>query len=112
MSAERLAGAGVIAAYHDLSHVEQSFRISKGDLRAWPVFAHTRDSIEAHLTVVFCGLAVARHIQTVTGVSIMKFVQLLRPLREVTVNINGHELLANPEIPADVGEILGTFKTH
>ena len=112
ISVERLAGAGVIAAYHDLWHVEQSFRMSKSDLRARPIFAHTRDSIEAHLTVVFCALAVARHIQTVTGVSIKKFVQLLRPLREVTVNINGHELLAKPEIPADVGEILRAFKTH
>lgn len=112
MSVERLAGAGVIAAYHDLWHVEQSFRMSKSDLRARPIFAHTRDSIEAHLTVVFCALAVARHIQTVTGVSIKKFVQLLRPLREVTVNINGHELLAKPEIPADVSEILAAFKTH
>ncbi|MCM1014483.1 MULTISPECIES: IS1634 family transposase [Micrococcales] len=112
MSIERLDGAGVIAAYHDLWHVEQSFRMSKSDLCARPIFAHTRDSIEAHLTVVFCALAVARHIQTVTGVSIKKFVQLLRPLREVTVNINGHELLAKPEIPAEVAEILGAFKTH
>ncbi len=112
ISVERLAGAGVIAAYHDLWHVEQSFRMSKSDLRARPIFAHTRDSIEAHLTVVFCALAVARHIQTVTGVSIKKFVQLLRPLREVTVHVNGHELLAKPEIPADVGEILRAFKTH
>lgn len=66
MSVERLGGAGVIVFYHDLWHVEQSFRMSKSDLRARPIVAHTRDSIEVHLTVVFCVLAVARHIQTVT----------------------------------------------
>jgi hypothetical protein len=33
-------GAAVIAACHDLGKVEQSFRMTKGDLRARPVFHH------------------------------------------------------------------------
>ena len=45
-------GAAVIAAYHDLWRVEQSFRMAKSDLRARPVFHHQRDAIEAHLTCV------------------------------------------------------------
>ena len=48
----------VIGSYHDLWHVEQSFRMSKTDLRARPMFHHTRDAIEAHLTIVFTALAV------------------------------------------------------
>ena len=40
----------VISKYHDLWHVEQSFRMSKTDLRARPMFHRTRDAIEAHLT--------------------------------------------------------------
>src|SRR3954452_21259997 len=51
----------VIGSYHDLWHVEQSFRMSKTDLRARPMFHHKRESIEAHLTIVFTALAVARH---------------------------------------------------
>ena len=43
----------VIASYHDLWHVEASFRMSKSDLAARPMFARTRDAIEAHLTIVF-----------------------------------------------------------
>jgi ParB/RepB/Spo0J family partition protein len=43
-------GAAVIAAYHDLWRVEQSFRMTKSDLRARLVFHHQRDAIEAHLT--------------------------------------------------------------
>ncbi|WP_345119426.1 IS1634 family transposase, partial [Ornithinibacter aureus] len=43
----------VIASYHELWHVEASFRMSKSDLRARPIFHHTRDAIEAHLTIVF-----------------------------------------------------------
>jgi transposase len=47
----------VITSYHDLWHVGQSFRMSKTDLRARPMFHHTRDAIEAHLTIVFTALA-------------------------------------------------------
>ena len=50
----------VIASYHELWHVEASFRMSKSDLRARPIFHHTRDAIEAHLTIVFAALGVAR----------------------------------------------------
>jgi len=50
----------IINAYHSLFQVEKSFRMSKSDLKARPIFHHKRDSIEAHLTIVFTGLAVAR----------------------------------------------------
>jgi transposase len=67
-----MPAAEVIASYHDLWHVEASFRMSKTDLRARPIFHHTRDAIEAHLTIVFTALAVARHLQNSTGMSIKK----------------------------------------
>ncbi|MEU8227953.1 IS1634 family transposase [Kribbella sp. NPDC048915] len=85
----------VIESYHDLWRVEQSFRMSKTDLRARPMFHHTRDAIEAHLTIVFAALAVARHLQEATGLSIRKIVQTLRPLQQITVRIAGHEHLAH-----------------
>lgn len=92
-------GHAVVAAYHDLWKVEQSFRMAKADLRARPIFHRTRDAIEAHLTVVFAALAVARHLQDVTGMSIKKIVTTLRPLRAVTVAIGDHEMLVEPTIP-------------
>ena len=81
----------VIASYHDLWHVEQSFRMSKTDLRARPMFHHTRDAIEAHLTIVFAALAVARYLQNETGLSIKRIIRALRPLQHVTVTIAGHQ---------------------
>ena len=42
----------VIDAYHRLFQIEKSFRMSKHDLQARPVYHHQRDSIEAHLTIV------------------------------------------------------------
>jgi len=68
--------------------------MSKHDLRARPVFHHTRDAIEAHLTVVMAALAVARYLQDVTGISIKRIIRTLKPLQDVTINLNGHHLTA------------------
>ena len=96
----------VIASYHDLWRVEQSFRMSKTDLRARPMFHHTRDAIEAHLTVVFAALAVARYLQDATGMSVKKIVRTLRPLQQITVQIAGHDHLAEDPLTDTARSIL------
>jgi len=96
----------VIAKYHDLWHVEKSFRMSKTDLDARPMFNRMRDAIEAHLTIVFAALAVSHAIQSRTGLSIAKVVKTLRPLRSATININGATQTFPPEIPDTERKIL------
>ena len=90
----RMPGNAVVTAYHELFQVERSFRMAKTDLRARPMFHHEQDSIQAHLTIVFTALAVARHLQEASGVSIRKLVRALRPLRDVRVRIGEHEISA------------------
>ena len=53
------------------------------------MFARTRDAIEAHLTIVFTALAVARTVQDRTGLSLRRVLRTLKPLRSATVEING-----------------------
>jgi len=106
LPAATMDSAAVIAAYHDLWRVEQSFRMTKSDLRARPVFHHQRDAIEAHLTVVFAALAVALHLQDATDVTIKKLVRTLRPLRTVTIAIGPHTLTAEPLITTEARAIL------
>lgn len=101
-----LDGQRVIDAYHDLYQVERTFRIAKSDLRARPVFHHDRDAIEAHLTVVFAALAIARELQAATGVSLKKLVQALRPLQTVTIEIAGHPITAMPRLTDEAKQIL------
>jgi hypothetical protein len=101
IDAATMPAGGVIASYHDLWHVEQSFRMSKTDLRARPMFAHTRDAIEAHLTIVFTALAVSRELQQRTGLALRNVVRQLRPLRSATIAINGAQQTFPPAIPAD-----------
>jgi transposase len=103
---EVMAGQAVISAYHDLWQVERSFRMTKSDLRARPVFHHQREAIEAHLTIVFAALAISRHLQDTTGVSIKKFVRTLRTVRSATIKVNGQTLTLDPEIPPQARELL------
>jgi hypothetical protein len=99
-------GPQVVAAYHDLYQVERSFRMTKSDLAARPIFHRIRDSIEAHLTIVFAALAVSREAQDRTGVSIKKIVQTLRPLRTATISLGHQQLTAPPRISADAQALL------
>lgn len=71
-----------------------------------PASSSVRDAIEAHLTVVFAALAVSRHLQDLTGVSIKKLVRTLRPLRTVRVEVDGHPITAVPQIAGDARAIL------
>ncbi len=100
----------VIASYHDLWHVEQSFRMSKTDLAARPMFARTRDAIEAHLTIVFAALAVSRTVQNRTGLSIRRFLRKLKPLRAATIEINGVITTFPPAIDAETEAILNALQ--
>ena len=105
------AGPGeIIGDYHDLWHVEQSFRMSKTDLRARPMFHHQRASIEAHLTIVFTALAVSREAQNRTGLAIRNIVRQLRPLRSATVAINGVQQTFPPAVPADKQAMLDAIR--
>ena len=104
--ASLMSPAEVITSYHDLWHVEQSFRMSKTDLAARPIFARTREAIEAHLTTVFAALALSRTIQNRTGLSLRRFLRTLKPLRSATIEINGIINTYPPAIDPQIQAIL------
>ena len=96
----------MISAYHQLWQIEKAFRMSKHDLAARPIFHRQRESIEAHITVVFAALAISRYLQDATGTSIKKIVRTLRTARSATIEINGQHLTLDPDIPADAQKLL------
>jgi Transposase DDE domain len=102
-------GPAVVAAYHDLYQVERSFRMTKSDLAARPVFHRLEDSIQAHLTIVFAALAISREAQTRSGLSINKILKTLRPLRSATVTIGTQQVTAQPRIAAEIQTLLTTL---
>jgi hypothetical protein len=99
----------VIGAYHQLWRIEHAFRMSKHDLRARPIYHHKRESIDAHLAVVFAALAISHRIETQTGWTIKKFVRTLRRYRTTKINTGSHTLTAEDPLPDDVRQALATI---
>jgi hypothetical protein len=96
----------VIGAYHQLFEIEKSFRMSKSDLQARPIYHHERESIEAHLTIVFAALAVSRWIEHQTGWSIRKFVRTARRYRTFEIQAGPHTITAADPLPGDLRSAL------
>ncbi len=99
----------VIGAYHQLFQIEKSFRMAKSDLHARPIYHRKRDSIEAHLTMVFAALAVSRWIEHQTGWSIRKFVHTARSYRTIQIQAGPHTITAADPIAADLRQALETI---
>jgi hypothetical protein len=92
----------VIDAYHRLFQIEKSFRMSKHDLQARPIYHRKRDSIEAHLTVVFAALAMSRWIEQATSWSIKKFVRTARRYRTIQIQAGSQTITAADPLPDDL----------
>ncbi len=122
----RLGGAAMellwaLAADAPAVVIEANFRprseYERARLAARPMFARKRDAIEAHLTIVFTALAVAREAQDRTGLAIRNVIRQLRPLRSATIAVNGAVQAFPPAIypnsrrsstTSRTGEISGT----
>ncbi len=89
----------VISSYHQLWQIEKAFRMSKHDVQARPIYHRTRDSIEAHLTIVFASLAVSRWIEHQTGWSVRKFVKTARRYRTIEIQAGTHVITAADPLP-------------
>ncbi len=100
----------VIGAYHRLWHIEKSFRMSKHDLRARPIYHHKRESIEAHLSIVFAALAVTRYVEDATGWSIKKFVRTARRYRTVQIRAGQQSLTAEDPLPDELRQALNSIR--
>jgi transposase len=92
--------------------LERSFRMAKSDLQARPIYHHKRDSIEAHLSIVFAALAVSRWIERQTGWSIRKFVKTTRRYRTIQIQAGDHVITAADPIPGDLRQALDAINSR
>jgi hypothetical protein len=90
-------GTGIVVA--DLGEHPGVFRMSKSDLQVRPVHHRKRDSIEAHLTIVFAALAVSRWIEARTGWSNRKFVKTACRYRTIEIRAGRQTLTAADPLP-------------
>jgi transposase len=99
----------VIGSYSKLFEIEKSFRMPKSDLQARPIYHRKRDSIEAHLTIVFTALAISRWIEARTGWSIRKFVKTARRCRTIQILAGQHTITAADPLPDDLRQALNAI---
>jgi len=100
----------VMGAYHQLWQIEKSFRMSKSDLRARPIYHHKRDSIEAHLTTVFAALAVTRWLERQTGWSTKKLITALRRYHTIDIQAGDQIVTAEDPLPDDIRAVLARLR--
>jgi transposase len=91
----------VISSYRRLFEIEKSFRMSKSDLQARPIYHRMCDSIEAHLAIVFAALVVGRWIESQIGWSIRKFVKTARRYRTIQIQAGRQTITAADPLPDD-----------
>jgi transposase len=80
LSEQQLTNEMVIDRYHQLWHVEQSFRMSKFDLQARPIYHHNHDAIKAHVMICFVALIAEKYLELTSKLS-------LREIRFMVWNI-------------------------
>src|ERR1022692_2457099 len=84
--------------------------MAKSDLQARPIYHRKRDSIEAHLTIVFAALAVSRWIEATAGWPVRKFVRTARRYRTIQIQAGNHVITAADPLPDDLRYALDAIK--
>lgn len=75
----------IIDKYSQLWQVEKSFKISKSDLKARPIFHTAKEKIEAHLLIVFTALAIIRLAEDTAKLSCAKILEKLNPVKQIII---------------------------
>lgn len=73
------------------------------------MFHRTKDMIDAHFNIVFCVLAIARYLQTTTGYSLRRIRDILRPLADGILELNGQQLTIPAAITPEATKIIDTL---
>ena len=79
---------------------------SKSDRQARPVYHRKRDSIEAHLTIVFAALAISRWIEAQAGWPVRRFIKTARRYRTIQLQTGRQTIAAADPLPDDLRQAL------
>jgi transposase len=99
----------VIDHYRGLWEIEETFKVTKGDLNARPVFVARRDHVEAHFLVCFIALVILRLIQKKLGgaYSTTRIVESLRNVNCIGIDTNRYVFGYRDAVVDALGEAMG-----
>lgn len=98
--------ATIISRYHDLYKIEQAFRISKNDLKTRPIFHFKEEPIQLHMLICFMALALSKHIELATELSIKAFLTQAKKITDARLlnKITGQEIKMRTPIPRQLSK--------
>jgi transposase len=70
LSENEMTNEQVISRYHQLWHIEQSFRMSKNDLQARPIYHQKDNAIRSHILICFVALIIEKYLELATNLSL------------------------------------------
>jgi len=87
---------------------EQAFRIAKSDLETRPIFHFKEEPIKLHLLICFMALAISKHIEIKTGMSIRRFVTECKKITDARMlnTMNKKELIIKGRVTEIAVEFL------
>jgi transposase len=82
LSEQQLSNELVIDRYHQLWHIEQTFRMSKFDLQTRPIYHQKQDAIKAHVLICFVALMTEKFLELTTRLSLRETRSLVWDITE------------------------------
>lgn len=98
----------IITRYHDLWHVEQSFRMAKSDLLTRPMFHYKQDAIKAHLLICVMALSAGKYMELKTNKSLQYILAQLKQYPDARVEhiATKEQSMWHVEIPEETKQLL------
>lgn len=99
----------IIEMYRGLWKIEESFKVTKSDLEARPVYVSTKEHIEAHFLTCFVSLVIARILEMKLDYkySITKLLETLRNTECCYAQQNYYLFNYYDDILTDIGNVVG-----
>lgn len=83
-----LTNKQVVDYYHELWRVEQTFRMSKTDLKTRPIFHYQHDAVKAHVLLCFMALMIGKFLEIKTGLSLRRICDIVWSVHEANIKDN------------------------
>jgi len=101
----------IIDHYHNLWHIEQTFRIAKSDLNMRPIYHFKKQTVEAHILICFMALAVCKYMELKTGRSTKATMKLLKKITDARIlnTLTGEEIIIRSDVPEEIQQLLKTL---
>lgn len=78
-----LTNTEIIARYHDLWHVEHTFRIAKSDLSSRPIFHYAEKAVRSHILICFTAMMISKYLEIKARMSLKLILDEIWEIKDV-----------------------------